>query len=56
MVYSCNSYLSQREQFVGVNGHNSLSLPVYCGVPQGSILGPLYSYYKLMTCLIRLVC
>ena len=29
-----NSYLSQREQFVSVNGHNSLSLPVSCGVPQ----------------------
>ena len=32
------SYLSQREQFVNLNGHNSLSLPVTCGVPQGSIL------------------
>ena len=36
------SHLSQREQFVNVNGHNSLSLPVTCGaVPQGSILEPL---------------
>ena len=35
------SYLSKREQFVTVNGHNSLSLPVTCGVPQGYILGPL---------------
>ena len=35
------SYLSKREQFVAVNGHDSLSLPVTCSVPQGSILGPL---------------
>ena len=27
------SYLSQREKFVNVNGHNSLSLPMTCGVP-----------------------
>ena len=32
------SYLSQREQFVCVNGHNSISLLVTCGVPQESIL------------------
>ena len=36
-----HSYLSNREQFVCINGHNSDSLPITCGVPQGSILGPL---------------
>ena len=36
-----HSYLSNRVQFVCINGHNSDSLPITCGVPQGSILGPL---------------
>lgn len=30
------SYLSHREQFVIVSGHDSISLPLTCGVPQGS--------------------
>ena len=34
------SYLSHREQFVIVSGHDSISLPLTCGVPQGSIRGP----------------
>ena len=36
-----HSYLSNREQFLCINGHNSDSLSITCGVPQGSILGPL---------------
>ena len=34
------SYLSGREQCVDVSGSRSEFLPISCGVPQGSILGP----------------
>ena len=36
-----NSYLSRRSQVVMVDGCLSPSLPITCGVPQVSILGPL---------------
>ena len=36
-----HSYLSNRSQATLVNGYKSLPSEVKCGVPQGSILGPL---------------
>ena len=35
------SYLSNRQQFACANGNDSNHLSISCGVPQGSVLGPL---------------
>ena len=35
-----HNYLSSRHQFVSIYGESSNKLPVTCGVPQVSILGP----------------
>ena len=34
------SYLSDRKQFVSIHGNNSDLIPVNCGVPHSSVLGP----------------
>ena len=35
------SYLHRRQQFCTFNNHKSTTREIRCGVPQGSILGPL---------------
>ena len=36
-----SSYLENRTQFVSIKGYSSDLLFIHCGVPRGSILGPL---------------
>ena len=47
------SYLSNRSQSVNYNDHESDLKMIKCGVPQGSILGPLLFFLSIsMTCLL----
>ena len=41
MLSVLTSYLSDRKQYVSINGFDSDIKDVTCGVPQGSSLGPL---------------
>ena len=34
------SYLSNRNQYISINGYDSRLAAISCGVPQGSVLGP----------------
>ena len=49
-----SSFLSNRRLRVVLDGKSSREYPVNAGVPQGSILGPTFSYYTLMTFLMML--
>ena len=42
MLKLCTSYLDGRSQYVQYNHANSAFRNVNCGVPQGSIIGPLF--------------
>ena len=50
-----SSYIQSQSQYVGINGFDSKLEHIHCGVPQGSILGPLLSliYINDLNCATR---
>ena len=38
-------YLTNREQYISINNVNSNNKTIQCGVPQGSMLGPLLFFF-----------
>ena len=51
------SFLSNRQQYVSINGSDSTKLDIHCGVPQGSTLGPLlFLLYINEVCSKRIYC
>ena len=50
-----SSYLQNQSQYVSINGFNSKLEHIQCGVPKGSILGPLLFliYINDLNCAIR---
>ena len=40
------NYLSNRYQLTEVNGYKSKPLKIKTGVPQGSVLGPIFAVYQ----------
>jgi hypothetical protein len=52
------NYLSNRKQFVYLNGKSSTLLEILLGVPQGSILGPILTmnFIRLFITLEKIAC
>ena len=49
LLFLLKNYLFNRKERVVINGVKSSWKPIKSGVHQGSVLGPLYSLYLLMT-------